>query len=184
MNELTITVTGWAASDAKLFVGQGDLALTSFRLASTPRYFDREKSAWVDGVTEWFTVRTFRSAAITVEKSIKKGMPVVVTGRLRTSTWEAKDGPRVDHIIDATAVGPDCTRGLVNAFSRAVGDASMTTADVSAAAGAIEASHEGTSGDGSADDAVDASAFETEPPDVDEDELAATEAEDAPQPAY
>ncbi|WP_062520039.1 single-stranded DNA-binding protein [Demequina silvatica] len=166
MNELIITVSGWAASDAKLFVGQGDLALTSFRLASTPRYFDRDKNAWVDGVTEWFTVRTFRSAAVTVEKSIKKGMPVVVTGRLRTSTWEAKDGPRVDHIIDASAVGPDCTRGMVKEFARATGDATLTEADVSPAASAIAASHGGEA-DSSDASGIDASAFETAPPDED-----------------
>ncbi|WP_062287760.1 single-stranded DNA-binding protein [Demequina phytophila] len=165
MNELIITVSGWVASDAKLFVGQGDLALTSFRLASTPRYFDRDKNAWVDGVTEWFTVRTFRSAAVTVEKSIKKGMPVVVTGRLRTSTWEAKDGPRVDHIIDANAVGPDCTRGWVKEFARAIGDASLTAADASPAASAIAAAHEG---DAEPASELDASAFETVRPDGDE----------------
>ncbi len=139
MNELTITVAGWAATDVRIFVGQGDLAIASFRLASTPRYFDRDRRAWVDGVTEWFTVRVFRAAAMTVEKSISKGQPVVVTGRLRTSTWQANEGPRTDLVIDATAVGHDCTRGTA-VFTRATGDPSLTEADVSPAAAAIAAS--------------------------------------------
>ncbi|WP_062387067.1 single-stranded DNA-binding protein [Demequina iriomotensis] len=140
MNELTITVSGWVATDVRLFQGQGDLAIASFRLASTPRFYDRERSVWVDGVTEWFTVRAFRGAALTVTKSIEKGMPVVVTGRMRTSTWEAKDGPRVDHVIDASALGPDCMRGVAS-FSRATGVASLGEEDMGAAAGAIAASH-------------------------------------------
>ncbi|WP_062310494.1 single-stranded DNA-binding protein [Demequina rhizosphaerae] len=177
MNELTITVAGWAATDVRLFKGQGDLAIASFRVASTPRYFDRDKGTWVDGVTEWFTVRVFRGAAITVSDSIRTGMPVVVTGRLRTSTWEAKDGPRVDHLIDATAVGPDCMRGVAT-FRRATGDASLSEEDMSPAASAIAASKEGAAGD----DAVDASSFETEPPGVEADGLDALDREDEPEP--
>ncbi|SEJ68246.1 single-stranded DNA-binding protein [Demequina mangrovi] len=151
MNELTITVAGWVATDVRLFQGQGDLAIASFRLASTPRFYDRERSVWVDGVTEWFTVRAFRGAAITVKRSIEKGMPVVVTGRMRTSTWEAKDGTRVDHVIDASALGPDCMRGVAT-FTRATGDASLTAEDMSAAAGAIAASHTGADEEPPADD--------------------------------
>lgn len=138
MNELSITVAGWVATEVRMFVGQGDLAIASFRVASTPRYFDRERSQWVDGVTEWFTVRVFRSAAVTVHKSIKKGQPVVVTGRLRTSSWEAKEGRRTDLVVDATAVGHDCTRGTAE-FTRAIGDPTLTPESVSAAAEAIAA---------------------------------------------
>jgi|GEM_PF-660400 len=138
MNELTITVVGWAATDVRTIVGKGDLSVASFRLASTPRYYDRERSRWVDGVTEWFTVRAFRSAAVTLGRSIRKGMPVVVTGRMRTSTWESKDGPRVDHVIDATAVGPDCLKGVAG-FIRATGDDSLTDGDASPGTQAIQA---------------------------------------------
>ncbi|WP_062461175.1 single-stranded DNA-binding protein [Demequina soli] len=165
MNELIITASGWVATEVRLFKGQGDLAIASFRVASTPRYFDRDKGAWVDGVTEWFTVRAFRGAAITVAASIKKGMPVVVTGRLRTSTWEAKDGTRVDHIIDATALGPDCTRGFVTGFSRATGDASMTESDMSAGGEAIAASRaaDGAGMDGPPQQDDEPPSFDAEP---------------------
>ena len=65
-------------------------------------------------------------------------MPVVVTGRMRTSTWESKDGPRVDHVIDATAVGPDCLKGVAG-FIRATGDDSLTDGDASPGTQAIQA---------------------------------------------
>lgn len=124
MNDLTITVTGWVATDPRHVVGPTGTRLTSFRLASTSRYFDRDKGEWADGNTEWFTVRTFRNAAITVMNSVAKGQPVVVNGRLRTHEWDADAGPRTDLVIDAASVGHDLTKGVA-VFTRAVGDASL-----------------------------------------------------------
>ena len=133
MNDLTITVSGWVATEPRYVVGRNGTSLTSFRVASTNRYFDRTSNAWEDGQTEWFTVRTFRGAALTVLDSIAKGQPILVTGRLRTNTWESEAGSRTDLVIDATAVGHDLTRGIAT-FRRAVGDASLG-ADDSPAAG-------------------------------------------------
>ncbi|WNM25294.1 single-stranded DNA-binding protein [Demequina capsici] len=124
MNDLTLTVGGWAATDPKLHVGAGGAAMCTFRLASTPRRFDRGAGEWVDGSTEWFTVRVFRAGAVTVHESVRKGQPLMVTGRLRTNVWEAADGPRTDLQVDATAVGHDLTRGIAT-FTRAVGDAAL-----------------------------------------------------------
>jgi single-strand DNA-binding protein len=124
MNDLTMTVTGWVATEPRHVVGPTGTRLTSFRLASTSRYFDRDKGVWADGNTEWFTVRTFRSAAITVMNSIEKGQPVVVQGRLRTHQWDADSGPRTDLVIDAVSVGHDLTKGVAT-FTRATADASL-----------------------------------------------------------
>jgi single-strand DNA-binding protein len=52
----SITVTGVVGSDPRLHVTAQGLAITSFRLASTRRYFDRVKSTWEDGETNWYTV--------------------------------------------------------------------------------------------------------------------------------
>jgi len=120
MNDLLITVSGWVATEPRFLAGPSGARMTSFRLASTSRYFDRDKGEWVDGRTEWFTVRVFRAAAVTVADSIAKGQPVVVHGRLKTTTWESEQGPRVDLVIDATSVGHDLTRGIAK-FQRATG---------------------------------------------------------------
>ncbi|MDN4479275.1 single-stranded DNA-binding protein [Demequina sp. SYSU T00039] len=138
MNELQVTVVGWAATDVRLTVGKNGAAVASFRLASTPRYFDRARGEWVDGSTEWFTVRAFRGSAILIKQSVEKGQPVLVTGRMRTNLWESEKGPRTDLVIDATAVGHDLTRGFAT-FTRAVGDESMGEGDGTAAGEAIEA---------------------------------------------
>ncbi|PKQ25290.1 MAG: single-stranded DNA-binding protein [Actinobacteria bacterium HGW-Actinobacteria-4] len=124
MNDLTMTVNGWVATEPKQNVGPTGVRLTSFRVASTARYFDREKNEWVDGRTEWFNVRVFRNPAITVGASIKKGQPVIVHGRFRTNEWESDTGTRVDLVIEATSVGHDLTRGTAK-FTRAVGDESL-----------------------------------------------------------
>lgn len=168
MNDLTITVTGWVATAPRHVVGPTGTSLTSFRLASTSRYFDRDKGVWVDGNTEWFTVRTFRSAAITVMNSVDKGQPVVVNGRLRTHEWNAEAGPRTDLIIDATSVGHDLTKGVA-VFTRATGDASLGDAGASANAAVVPADGADAApvDDGPVDDSlVQDAAREGDAPDV------------------
>ncbi len=154
MNDLTITITGWAATTPTVRLSAQGIEMSSFRLASTPRYFDRNAGVWTDGRTEWFTVRCFRSSAVTVAQSVKKGEPVIVTGKLRTHEWTTNDGlDRVDLQIDATGVGHDLTRGI-SAFSKA------TVATASDEPGE-PADDEAAAGTGSSD--------ELEPEDLDED---------------
>lgn len=128
MNDLIMTINGWVATEPSQHVGPTGARLTSFRMASTSRFYDREKGEWTDGRTEWFTVKVFRSAAITVANSIHKGQPVVVHGRFRTAEWEGEEGTRVDLVIDATSVGHDLTRGTAE-FTRAYGDAALADDD-------------------------------------------------------
>jgi single-strand DNA-binding protein len=151
MNDLIMTVNGWVATDPSQHVGPTGARLTSFRLASTSRFFDRDKGEWTDGRTEWFTVKVFRGAAITVANSIKKGQPVTVHGRFRTNEWEGEGGTRTDLVIDATSVGHDLTRGTAE-FTRAFGDASLA-GDGAAEDGAAEAS--ANEADGAAEASVD-----------------------------
>ncbi len=159
MNDLIMTVNGWVATDPSQHVGPTGARLTSFRLASTSRFFDRDKGEWTDGRTEWFTVKVFRNAAITVANSIKKGQPVTVHGRFRTNEWESDGGTRTDLVIDATSVGHDLTRGTAE-FTRAFGDAALSGDSGAGDAGADE----GGADEGGADGGGDA-ARPTENPD-------------------
>jgi len=128
MNDLTMTVSGWVATNPKLHVGPSGVRMATFRLASTSRYYDRDKGEWVDSRTEWFSIRTFRAAAVTVSESVEKGQPVTVHGRFRTNEWESEGGTRTDLVIDATSVGHDLTRGIAT-FHRATADGSEPTPD-------------------------------------------------------
>lgn len=110
------------------------LAITSFRLASSQRRFDRGQDKWVDGDTNWYTVTTFRQLAANAAVSIKKGERVVVTGRLKVRDWEAggKRGVNVD--VEADALGHDLSWGTA-AFSRGAGAATSETSAAASAPG-------------------------------------------------
>jgi single-strand DNA-binding protein len=92
------------------------LPVASFRLACTPRI--RKAGEWVDGPTTWLTVTAFRSLAENLAGSLRRGDPVLVSGRLRTNVWN-RDG--VEHerlVLEATSAGHDLTWGT-SAFRRA-----------------------------------------------------------------
>ncbi|SDC63325.1 single-strand DNA-binding protein [Sanguibacter gelidistatuariae] len=106
-----VTVTGWVGTQPKHFVSEIGTDFTSFRLASTKRFYNRAEDAWVDGLTTWFTVKAWRSMAVNIAESLRKSDPVVVHGTLTSETWESPDGPRTTIVIEADAVGPDLARG-------------------------------------------------------------------------
>jgi single-strand DNA-binding protein len=114
----TVTVTGWAGTTPREVSGDG-VAFTSFRVSVAERRFDARSGEWGDGPTEWFTVKAFRDLALNVAESIRKGDPVVVTGRLRTEVWEAERGPQPGFVIEADAVGHDLSWGA-GSFRRRV----------------------------------------------------------------
>lgn len=113
MND-TITVCGIVATEPRHLVTETGIAITSMRLASPSRRWDRANSMWTNGPTNWFTVTAFRSLAANVHKSVKKGDRILVTGRVRIRTWErdGRGGTSVE--IDAEAMGQDLAWGISN----------------------------------------------------------------------
>lgn len=106
MSDSTI-VTGLVATTPRHLVTSEGLALTSFRLASSERHFDRATSRWVDGDTNWFTVNTFSQLATNTNKSIHKGDRVVVSGKMRIRDWENTDRSGTVVEIVADVLGHD-----------------------------------------------------------------------------
>ncbi|KGM08967.1 single-stranded DNA-binding protein [Cellulomonas carbonis T26] len=115
---MTVTVVGWAASTPREVHGDG-VPYTSFRLATTPRWYDGKLGRWVDGRTEWITVKAFRDVAFNVAASVRKGDPLVVTGRMRTEEWTSEGVVRTGLVLDVSALGHDLTRGT-STFARRV----------------------------------------------------------------
>ena len=109
-----ISVTGLVGTVPEHRRVRDNVDITSFRLASNQRHFDRSSQAWVEGETNWYTVSTFRHLARNVLESVHKGDRVVVTGRLRIRRWESgeKNGTVVD--IDADSVGQDLAWGTAH----------------------------------------------------------------------
>ncbi|MBF4607116.1 single-stranded DNA-binding protein [Curtobacterium sp. VKM Ac-1393] len=113
MNDI-ITVCGIVATEPRHLVTETGIAITSLRLASPSRRWDRASAAWVNGATNWYTVTAFRSLASNVFKSLKKGDRIVVSGRVRIRTWE-RDGRGGTSIeIDADGIGHDLAWGISN----------------------------------------------------------------------
>ena len=107
----SITVTGVVGSDPRMHVTTQGLAIASFRLASTRRFFDRAKGTWEDGETNWYTVSGFRQLAHNTVASVRRGDRVVVQGRLRLRAWESgeKSGTAIE--IEADSIGHDLAWG-------------------------------------------------------------------------
>ncbi len=115
----TITLTGLVATDPRHIVTGEGLPITTFRLASAQRRFDRATQKWIDADTNWYTISSFRQLAVNVAGSLKKGERVVVTGRLRVREWKTdeRNGMTVD--VEADAIGHDLTWGS-SAFTRSI----------------------------------------------------------------
>ncbi len=118
MTETMIQIVGHVGTDIDhRELGTGT-HLSTFRMAATPRYYDRNQRAYVDGVTNWLSVQCWRSLAVHVRESLKRGDPVIVVGRLKTQEW-VKDGVRHSRfILDANAIGHDLTRGVATFTKR------------------------------------------------------------------
>lgn len=118
MNETMVCVVGNVAT-RPVYRETASGPAARFRVAVTSRYWDREKSAWADGHTNFFTVWANRQLATNTAASLSVGEPVIVQGRLkvRTETREGQQG-WMSADIDAVAIGHDLTRGTT-AFRRA-----------------------------------------------------------------
>ncbi|HTL41427.1 MAG TPA: single-stranded DNA-binding protein [Pseudolysinimonas sp.] len=115
----TLTLTGLVATTPKHLVTSAGLSITSFRLASNQRRYDRAKQEWVDVDTNWYTITAFRQLANNVVHSLHKGQRIVVTGRVRIRDWnnEEKKTSGTTIEVDAEAIGHDLTWGT-SVFTR------------------------------------------------------------------
>lgn len=114
-----ITVTGLVATTPRHLVTPDGLPITSFRLVSPHRKFDKTTKRWVESDTNWFTVSMFRQLAVNSSNSVSKGDRVLVTGKLKVREWDNGDRSGTSVEIEADAVGHDLSWGTA-AFQRTV----------------------------------------------------------------
>jgi single-strand DNA-binding protein len=117
----TVAVRGFVATEPRHLVTEGGLPVTSFRLVTTRRRYNRQAATWEDGGSNWYTVSAFRRLALSAAECIAKGDPVLVSGRLCLREWTGeKQGMTVE--IEADSIGHDLTWGR-SAFTRSAGAA-------------------------------------------------------------
>ena len=118
MTEL-VTISGLVATTPRHLITQDGLPITSFRLASSHRRFDREQNKWIDGETNWFTITGFRQLAINLSTSVQKGERIIVTGRLKIRDWDNGERAGTSVEVEAEHVGHDLFWGT-SVFTRTV----------------------------------------------------------------
>jgi single-strand DNA-binding protein len=102
-----ITVVGNLVDDPELRFTPSGAAVANFRIASTPRTFDRQTNEWKDGEALFLSCSVWRQAAENVAESLQKGMRVVVQGNLRSRQYETREGEkRTVFEIQVDEVGP------------------------------------------------------------------------------
>jgi len=115
----SITVAGLVATTPRHLITQDGLPITSFRLASSHRKFDREQNKWVDGETNWFTITVFRQLAINASTSVSKGERIIAMGKLRIRDWDNGERAGTSVEIEAEHLGHDLFWGT-SSFTRTV----------------------------------------------------------------
>ncbi|MBO8193890.1 single-stranded DNA-binding protein [Streptomyces oryzae] len=104
--ETVITVVGNLVDDPELRFTPSGAAVAKFRVASTPRTFDRQTNEWKDGESLFLTCSVWRQAAENVAESLTKGTRVIVQGRLRQRSYEDREGiKRTVYELDVDEVG-------------------------------------------------------------------------------
>lgn len=114
-----LTVSGLVATTPRHLITPDGLPITSFRLASSSRRFDRTAGRWVDGETNWYTITAFRQLGINCAGSVNKGDRIIVQGVLRVRDWDNGERAGTSVEIEAEGIGHDLTWGQ-SVFTRTV----------------------------------------------------------------
>ncbi|NIL59663.1 single-stranded DNA-binding protein [Salinispora arenicola] len=106
-NDTSITVVGNLTDDPELRFTPSGAAVTKFRVASTPRFFDKSSSEWKDGEPLFLSCTVWRQAAEHVAESLQRGTRVIVSGRLRQRSYETREGEKRTVIeLEVDEIGP------------------------------------------------------------------------------
>ena len=105
--ETVVTLVGNLVDDPELRFTPSGAAVANFRVASTPRTYDRQSGEWKDGESLFLSCSVWRQAAENVAESLQRGMRVIVQGRLKSRTYDTREGEkRTVFEIDVDEVGP------------------------------------------------------------------------------
>jgi single-strand DNA-binding protein len=105
--DTTITIIGNLTADPELRFTPSGAAVANFTVASTPRMFDRQANEWKDGETLFMRCSIWRDAAENVAESLHRGARVIASGRLKSRSYETKEGEKRTVIeLEVDEIGP------------------------------------------------------------------------------
>lgn len=124
--DTTITIVGNLVDDPELRFTPTGQAVARFRIASTPRFLDKQTNTWKDGDGLFLTCNVWRHPAENVAESLQRGMRVIVQGHLRQRSYDTKEGEkRTVYEVEVDEVGPSLRNATakVNKTARQNGNA-------------------------------------------------------------
>jgi single-strand DNA-binding protein len=96
-----ITIVGRVGSEPEA-VGSNGLR---FRVATNDRVKNDATGEWEDKNTSWWTIKAWRTLAAQSKTVIKKGMEVIIVGKIYEENWTDKDGvKRSSYEINAESI--------------------------------------------------------------------------------
>jgi single-strand DNA-binding protein len=105
--EPVISLVGNLVADPELHLTSTGATFAKFRIASTPRHFDRQTGDWRDGDSIFLTCNVWRQMAENVGESLRRGMRVVVVGRLKQRSYQNEKGETATtYEVEVDEVGP------------------------------------------------------------------------------
>lgn len=103
----TITIVGNLTADPELRFIPSGAAVANFTIASTPRVYDKAAGEYKDGEALFLRCSLWRDAAENVAESLSRGMRVIATGKLKSRSYDGKDGEkRTVMEMDVDEIGP------------------------------------------------------------------------------
>lgn len=93
MPDAVTTIVGNIGKDPELQYTAGGQAVAKFSVAVSNRWKPKGSEEWKED-TEWYTVVAWGTLGENVAASLNKGNRAVITGRMRTRTWETPEGER------------------------------------------------------------------------------------------
>jgi single-strand DNA-binding protein len=160
-----ITIAGNLVDDPELRFTPSGQPVARFRVASTPRFLDKNTNEWKDGDSLFLTCNVWRQAAENVAESLTRGTRVIVQGRLRQRSYETKEGEkRTVYEVEVDEVGPS----LRNASAKVNKIARNGSGGPGGGGGGRSSGGQGGSGGGGGGDtdpwASDGGSYADEPP--------------------
>ena len=85
-----VILVGHVGNDPDVRYLDSGTPVANLRMATSENYTNKNGEKVTQ--TEWHNVVLWRGLAEVVEKYVKKGMQIYIEGRIRTRSWEDKDG--------------------------------------------------------------------------------------------
>lgn len=112
MRDIHTTLMGNVTADPTEIKQQDGTPGVKVRIAVTGSYYNTATQDFSDRKTEFITIFARRALGQNVLRSVRRGQPLLVAGRLSTSEWKGDDGVlRYSLNLQAESIGHDLTYG-------------------------------------------------------------------------